>query len=142
MKNRDDPIASHHLTMAVSAYETAWISRDVNAIVALHSENSLFALHIRGMAPAIGRAAIRDQFQAILADNPTYAATQHNIEYGTDFVVIEYSFEGLETAGSSSSKVDALDLIYFEDGLVSVKHTYLDTSSLRVSGQPKEQPRC
>lgn len=130
------------LAAVVSEYAKAWASRDPDRITALHTEDSEFALNVSGVKHAIGRAAIRAQFAKILKDNPAYVATTRSVDFGEDFVVIEYSFKmkpprALDlgsrgyTTDEASFEVPAIDVIHFKDGLVTAKHTYIDSETIR-----------
>jgi hypothetical protein len=130
------------LAAAVSEYGKAWASKNVDRIVALHTEDSEFTMYVNGTKPAVGRAAIRAQFQKILTDNPNYESTTRTIAFGPDFVVIEYSFKmqppapfdigkrNFTPANKIAYDVDAIDIIYFKNSLVSVKRTYIDTEAI------------
>lgn len=131
------------LPEAVQAYGEAWASRDVDRIVALHTEGSTFTLHIAGQEPAVGKAQIRSQFQTILESTPDYASKPYQMDFGPNFVVIMYKVQsgpshpatlGMQTftpQGESDYTIDAIDLIVFKEGLVSAKHTFIDLESIR-----------
>jgi len=131
------------IAKATKAYGEAWASRDVDRIVALHTEDSTFTLHVEGQKPAIGKAEIREQFLNVLALTPDYASKPYRLDFGPNFVVIMYEIltgpqnpmqmgdETLIPEGDSDYRVDAIDLIVFEDGLVSVKHTFIDVERIR-----------
>ncbi len=128
---------------AVQAYGEAWASRDADRIVALHTEDSTFTLHVAGQEPAVGKAQIRAQFEDILKSTPDYASKPYQMDFGPNFVVIMYKVQsgpshpavlGARTftpEGSSDYTIDAIDLIVFEDGLVSAKHTFIDVETIR-----------
>jgi len=132
------------VAQAVETYGRAWASRDVGAILDLHAENTEFVLHVAGAEPAIGKPAIREAFAQILADNPDYASEPKDMKLGPDFVVITYEITtgpdrpfilggtrfGAET---SDYRIPAIDVIAFEDGLVTSKHTFIDTETVRAN---------
>jgi ketosteroid isomerase-like protein len=130
------------LASVVTEYAKAWISKDADRIAARHSEESEFVLNISGTKPAKGKAAIRAQFAQILSDNPAYASTVRSIDFGETFVVIEYSFK-MKPSGpfdlgrhrlkpdGTAFDVPAIDVIHFKDGLVTAKHTYMDSEAVR-----------
>lgn len=134
--------AQPKLAGAVAEYAKAWISKDANRIAALHTEDSEFVLNVTGTEPAKGRAAIGAQFAQILRDNPAYVSTVRSIDFGETFVVIEYSFK-MKPSGpfdlgkhrlnpdGTTYDVPAIDVIHFKDGLVTAKHTYMDTEAVR-----------
>jgi ketosteroid isomerase-like protein len=136
----------------VQRYAEAWASRDAGRIVALHSADSTFRLFIDGAAPAKGQEAIRQQFQKILTDNPTYRSTVRSLSLGSDNVVIEYDIHmdppRAFTFGASryvpngrAYLLPAIDVIYFRDGLVTAKHTYLDATVIRHNSRSASRVR-
>ncbi len=128
---------------AVKAYGEAWASRDVDRIVSLHTDASTFSLHIAGQMPAVGKEKIRTQFEQILAASPDYASRPYQMELGPNFAVIMYKVlsgpthsatyggETFTPEGDNDYQIDAIDLIIFEDGLVSAKHTFIDMETVR-----------
>jgi SnoaL-like domain len=123
----------------VERYADACGSRDAERVVALHSEDSVFRLFVDGAAAANGRAAILAQFRQILSDNPGYRSTVRSVMFGSDFVVIGYdihmdppkpfAFGNTRYVPTDRAyAIPAIDAIYFRNGLVTVKHTYLDTA--------------
>lgn len=134
------------LVQSVQSYAAAWASRDADTIVALHSEDSVFQLFVDGAEAARGKAAIKTQFQKILADNLGYSSTVRSILFGNGAVTIEYDIKmdpsNPFTFGNYSYvptgrayAIPAIDVIIFKDGLVSAKHTYLDTALVRANSK-------
>lgn len=130
----------------VAAYAAAWGSRDPARIAALHSADTIFDLRVDGEALAVGREAARRRFTGILRDNPTNSSTVRKVEFGPNFVVIEYAIamnppapfqlgrERYVPTGTPYS-VPAIDVIRFRDGLVSEKVTFLDTDTVRAKSR-------
>ncbi len=128
---------------AVEEYSAAWASHDVDRIVALHTDDSTFTLHIEGQEPAVGKAQIREQFRHVLESTPGYKTKAYQIDFGPDFVVIMYKVESGPTAplmmggktfspnADNDYAIDAIDLLTFRDGLVSAKHTFIDLEAIR-----------
>lgn len=134
------------LAQSVQRYAEAWGSRDAERVVALHSEDSVFRLFVDGAEAANGRAAILAQFRQILNDNPSYRSTVRSVVFGSDFVVIEYdihmdpprpfAFGNTRYVPTGRAyAIPAIDVIYFRNGLVTVKHTYLDTAVIRANSR-------
>ncbi len=135
------------LEEAVQEYSAAWASHDVDRIVALHTEDSTFTLHIAGQEPAVGKAQIREQFQHILNSTPGYETESYQVDFGPDFVVIMYKVQSGPTEplfmgdkvftpdADNNYSIDAIDLLTFRDGLVSAKHTFIDLEEIREHSQ-------
>ena len=129
--------AAQNLPAAVERYALAWASRDAARIAALHTADSVFHLVIEGEPPVVGRAAIEARFARILADNRA-------VNFGADFVVIEYDFvmaparafvmgERRYEPRVQAYSVPAIDVITFRGGLVARKVTYLDTAVIAAN---------
>jgi ketosteroid isomerase-like protein len=136
--------AAQNLPAAVERYALAWASRDAARIAALHTADSVFHLVIEGEPPVVGRAAIEARFARILADNPAYSSTPRAVNFGADFVVIEYDFvmaparafvmgERRYEPRVQAYSVPAIDVITFRGGLVARKVTYLDTAVIAAN---------
>lgn len=133
----------------VATYAAAWSSRDPDRIAALHTTDTVFDLRIATEAPSVGRKAVRERFSRILRDNPGYSSTVNKVDFGSDFVVIEYQIsmdpptpfllgQFRYTPKGQPYAVPAIDIIRFRDGLVSEKVTFLDTDAVRANSQNAE----
>ncbi len=126
---------------ALQSYGAAWASRDVDRIVNLHTEDSVFRLFVDGVPVARGQEEIAQQFSAILASNPTYQSRIENVRVGPGFAVLEYRIRmdadtavhlGARTFAPTGEtfEVDAIDVLEFDGGLVARKHTFVDVEAL------------
>jgi ketosteroid isomerase-like protein len=108
-------------------YSDAWARHDADAILALHSTDSVF--HVHGMGkPAMGAESVRQLVTAFLAHVPDLHFEHKRFYLGVDHLVAEYDMSG--TAAGSSFVCDGVDVIVVTDGLVSRKDTYLDLVAL------------
>jgi steroid delta-isomerase-like uncharacterized protein len=107
-------------------YHQAWAEHDVDAIVALHTEDSIFHLH--GVADAAtGRASIRQTVAALLGLVPDLRFEAKRAYFGAEHIAFEYDMSG--TADGSPFVCDGVDVIAVNDGLVARKDTYLDLAA-------------
>lgn len=67
-------------------YSKAWADRDPDAIVAMHSEDTVFHEHGVG-EPAEGRAAVRARIAELFAQTPDLAFEQQAVHFGEDHFV-------------------------------------------------------
>lgn len=132
------------LARAVAAYGAAWASRDVERILALHTADTEFTLFVDGVETARGRDAVRRQFSWVFETNPTYAARILSVSTAADAATIEYVIAMAPqkpftlgrwrfTPTGAAYDARAIDVLYFKDGLVRAKHTYLDTETIRAN---------
>jgi ketosteroid isomerase-like protein len=119
------------------AYATAWATHDVDAILALHSPDSVF--HVHGlMDAATGREAIAGLITTMLTRAPDLRFEARRGYLGTDHIVFEYVMSG--TSDDATFACDGVDVIAITDGLVSRKDTYLDLAA--YAGTPAPQARA
>jgi steroid delta-isomerase-like uncharacterized protein len=127
----------HPLEKAIAAYGDAWNRHDVDAILAMHTEDSVFENHTSG-GRAVGRDAIREIVQGVFAAFPdirfdarrTYVrdgvVTQEWTATGT--LAIPYT-KGGATVQPTGNKVswNGVDVIPFAGNLVARKDVYVDS---------------
>ena len=133
----------HKITIGPAAqeYGEAWASHDVDKIVSMHTEDSVFSMHFIGHQPATGRDEIRIAVERIFETAPDYKAEAQEVQFGADFISFRYVATVTPTKpyqyGSTTFfptgktyQMELIDIITFEDGLVKSKHTYLDAESV------------
>jgi uncharacterized protein (TIGR02246 family) len=114
-----------------ASYGLAWATRDVHAIVALHTPDSVF--HVHGLTdPAVGRIAIAHAVVAMFGEAPDLSFNTKRAHLGTDHMVFEYLMTG--TSAGSGFACDGVDVIAIRDGLVERKDTYLDLIAYQRQG--------
>jgi steroid delta-isomerase-like uncharacterized protein len=135
----------HPLEQVIRAYGEAWNSHDVEAILAMHTEDSVFENHTSG-GKGVGRDAIREILKGVFAVFPdirfdarrTYVrdglVTQEWTATGT--LAIPYT-RGATTVQPTGQKVswNGVDVIPFAGNLVARKDVYVDSMGfLRALG--------
>lgn len=135
----------HPLEEVIAAYGDAWNRHDVEAIVAMHTEDSVFENHTSG-GKGVGKAAIREILKSVFAAFPdirfearrTYVrdgvVTQEWTATGT--LAIPYT-KGSATVQPTGRKVswNGVDVIPFDGRLVARKDVYVDSMGfLRALG--------
>ena len=105
-------------------YSGAWARHDPDAIIAMHSEDTVF--HMHGMAePAIGAAATRDAIAALFVQAPDIRFQRKTTYFGEGHIVTEYVVSG--TVDGVPFACDGVDVLQLRDGRIARKDTYLDT---------------
>jgi ketosteroid isomerase-like protein len=117
------------------AYHEAWVELDPDAIIGLHSADSVF--HMHGAAqPAVGKGAVKALILALLRLVPDLAFEPKRLYSGADHIVFEYDMSG--TFDGSPFLCDGVDVIAVQDSLVTRKDTYLDY--IKLTEQIGEMP--
>lgn len=110
-------------------YGAAWAEHDLDAIMAMHTDDTVFHLH-GGGEPAIGRAAVREAFAAGMAQWPDISFERSGVYFGADHFVTQYRMSATTPDGRSIA-CEGADVFAGEDGLVRRKDTYLDWPALQ-----------
>ncbi|QKS29942.1 ester cyclase [Accumulibacter sp.] len=130
----------HPLEETIAAYEAAWNSHDVEAILAMHTEDSVFENHTSG-GRGVGKSAIREIVKGVFAAFPDIHFHARRTYVRDDFVTQEWTATGTlaipYTRGSitvqpTGKKVswNGVDVIPFIGGLVARKDVYVDSIGL------------
>jgi steroid delta-isomerase-like uncharacterized protein len=130
------------IRMLAERYGEAWNRQDLDAIMDLHAEDSVFVAHAVGTPPAEGKEAIREAFAGYLALLPDINFAERSLHVGGDHWVLESVMSGTvaqpievegEALGEDGARVevDCVDVIEVRDGLVSSKQTYIDSLAMQ-----------
>jgi ketosteroid isomerase-like protein len=105
-------------------YSAAWASHDADAIVAMHTEDTVF--HMHGMAkPAMGAVAMREAVMALFGQAPDIRFQRKTAYFGDGHIVTEYVVSGC--VDGKPFACDGVDVLQVHAGLIARKDTYLDT---------------
>jgi ketosteroid isomerase-like protein len=110
-------------------YSQAWAEHDLDAIMALHSADTVLHIHGGGL-PATGQAETRETVAAIFAQWPDLRFDPRRVHFSDTHFVSEYEMSG--TADGERVACDGADVICVTDGLVTRKDTYLDWPQLQL----------
>lgn len=127
------------LTEAIGRYNAAWNAQDLDAIVAMHAPDMVFANHTAGES-ASGEE-VRGHIASIFAAWPDLSFETRRLYVREGLVVQEWTATAthtqvmrrgdLEAAPTGRSvSWDGIDSIPFEDGLVKRKDVYSDSVSI------------
>jgi hypothetical protein len=117
-------------------YGEAWAGHDLDAVMAMHTDDTVFHLH-GGAEPASGRDATREAFAAALAQWPDIRFERKRVHIGEGHFVSEYEMSA--TSDGHLITCDGVDVIAVDGGLVARKDTYLDWPAIqRQLGEPTE----
>lgn len=132
-------MSQHPLERCIASYNDAWNRHDVEAIVAMHTDDTVFENHTSG-GKAVGKAALREILVSVFATFPdlhfearrTYArdgvVTQEWTATGT---LAKTYTKGSKTVAPTGRKVrwNGVDVIPFRGELIARKDVYADSMS-------------
>jgi steroid delta-isomerase-like uncharacterized protein len=124
----------------IDRYNAAWNGHDVDTIVSMHTEDSVFENHVTGDVN-VGREAIGRAITGIFAVFPDLAFETRRAYVREDLVVQEWTATGTQEGTMTRAgmevpptgrKVDyrGMDVIPIRDGLVARKDVYSDSITL------------
>ena len=124
----------------IDRYNAAWNGHDVEAIVSMHTEDSVFENHVTGDVN-VGREQIGRAVAGIFAVFPDLSFETRRAYIRDDLVVQEWTargtHEGMMTRSGmevppTGQKVEykGMDVIPIRDGLVARKDVYSDSITL------------
>ncbi len=130
----------HPLEPVIAAYNKAWNDHDVEAILALHTEDSVFENHTSG-GQASGKAAIRGILEGVFAAFPDIRFEARRSYVRDGVVTQEWTASGTlavpftrggATVQPTGRKVSwhGVDVIPFDGKRVARKDVYVDSMSL------------
>jgi steroid delta-isomerase-like uncharacterized protein len=124
----------------IDRYNAAWNSHDVDAIVSMHTQDSVFENHVTGDRN-VGREEIGRAISSIFSVFPDLAFETRRAYVRDDLVVQEWTARGTHRGAMSRSGIevpptgrrveyDGMDVIPIRDGLVARKDVYSDSITL------------
>jgi steroid delta-isomerase-like uncharacterized protein len=127
------------LTEAIGRYNEAWNAQDLDAIVAMHAPDMVFANHTAGES-ATG-AEVRDHIASIFAAWPDLRFETRRLYVREGLVVQEWTATATHSGTMRRGEIEApptgrtiswdgIDSIPFEHGLVKRKDVYSDSVSI------------
>jgi steroid delta-isomerase-like uncharacterized protein len=135
------------LKALIDAYNEAWNGHDVEAIVGMHTEDSVFENHTSG-GRAVGREAIRAIVSGVFATFPDIRFELRRLYLRDDLVVQEWTAtathanpvsyrDGVLEPSGRAIRWDGMDIIPVRDGKVARKDVYANSLAyLRALGAP------
>ncbi|KAB2869708.1 MAG: nuclear transport factor 2 family protein [Bauldia sp.] len=149
MPDTDRLVGAKGVRAVIARYNQAWADHDLDAIMALHTEDSVFENHTSG-GLGIGREQIRKIIEGVFATFPDIAFSARRQYFGEDFAVQEWTAtatfarpivrDGV-TLRPTGEKIswNGVDILPVAGGRVARKDVYVDTLGyLAAIGVPGE----
>jgi ketosteroid isomerase-like protein len=122
------------LLQITERYFAAWEANDPDQIVALHSEDTQFQLHV-GSTPVVGRDAVRQTFAEIFEQWPGFSFESRRVLFGKDHWVLDWDLLAKlpnDDGTSRDVRLHCLDVVAIDNqGLVKQKDTFVDAGQLQ-----------
>ena len=109
-------------------YGAAWAAHDLDAIMAMHTDDTVFHLH-GGGEPTVGLSATRAAFSASATQWPDLRFEKSRVYIGDGHFVSEYEMSA--TSDGKRITCDGVDVIAVTDGRIARKDTYLDWPAIQ-----------
>ena len=117
-------------------YAATFATHDVEAITALHAEDTEFRLRLDG-EPARGRAAVAETFAGFFAAWPRFGFEVHRVLVGADHWVLDWAATAELTRPDGTPvpvRFDCLDVVTVDaEGLVTRKDTFVDHAQAQAA---------
>jgi len=127
MHTQSMQMTQRDLTAISERYFAAWAAQDPDAIVALHTPDTRFWMHMGG-EPVVGREPVRDTFAEIFAQFPDFTFEIYRVMFGADHWILDWALI------SGDIRFDCLDVVDVSpDGLVARKDTFVDAAQLQAA---------
>jgi hypothetical protein len=117
------------------AYGEAWNRADVDAILALHTSDSVFQLH-DGSPPAVGIDAVGIALREFFEQWANARFVRRSLFFGKDNWAVEWTLTaqsrgvGGNRAAGVTVSFEGVDIVTVRGGLVGAKHVYYDATSV------------
>jgi len=124
----------------IDRYNAAWNDHDIDAIVSMHADDSVFENHVTGDVN-VGREAIGRAIGGIFSVFPDLSFETRRAYIREDLVVQEWTARGTHEGTMTRSGIElqptgrkveykGMDVIPIRDGLVARKDVYSDSVTL------------
>lgn len=128
------------LEALLDRYSAAWNSHDVDAILALHTDDAVFENHTSG-GIAVGKPQIRALIDGVFATFPDLYFATRRAYFGESVAVLEWTATATHAKPIARGTLtfpptgktlawDGTDVMPIRDGLIARKDVYADSISL------------
>lgn len=132
MSSTQQQVDGTGISTVADKYFTAWEHRDPDEIIALHTPDTRFQIHV-GSDEVKGAEAVREAFEAIFAQWTNFGFEATRVLLGKGHWVLDWTLtaELASENGPIPVRLDCLDVVEVsDDGLVASKDTYINGGDL------------
>jgi ketosteroid isomerase-like protein len=122
-------MTAEEIARTIERYDAAWNAHDVDAIVAFHAPDMVFANHTAG--EQVEGEAVRGHIARIFENWPDLTFRGRRLYVRDDLVVSEWTATATSKDGRRL-EWDGVDIFPFRDGLILRKDVYSSSHSPRV----------
>ncbi|WP_208862367.1 nuclear transport factor 2 family protein [Bosea lupini] len=131
----EDALSTHadlNVAEIAERYAAAWKSHDVDAILALHAEDSTFQAHGR-VGQVRGRDALRAAFSQVFERYPEFGVETHRLLLGDRHWTLDWTLT-FKPDGKDRRGFRALDVVEVDhNGLVRSKDTFFNFAEVKAA---------
>jgi len=114
----------------IDAYNDAWNRQDLDAVMSMHTDDTVFQNHTAGDLVE-GIAAVREHIGGIFARWPSLRFRGRRLYVAADFVVSEWTATATRDDGATI-EWDGVDVFPLRDGNIARKDVYSSSHAPRV----------
>jgi SnoaL-like domain len=123
---------SSNIADIADRYAAAWISRNPEAILALHAPNSTFQAHGRS-GKVCGHADLHREFAQIFERYPNFGVETHRLLLGDHHWTLDWTLT-FQPPGQDRRGFRALDVVEVDaNGFVARKDTFFDYAQVKAA---------
>ena len=107
----------------IEMHDAAWNAQDVDAIVALYTDDVVFQNHTAGEPPVVGRAAVRSHLEGIFARWPDMRFSSRRLYLSEEFCASEWTARAT-TGDGRRIEWDGVDVLPIRNAAIARKDVY------------------
>ncbi len=123
-------------------YSAAWNEHDLEAIMSMHTPDTVFDLHQSGVEAAVGHEAVRQMFDFLIRAWPDQRFETKRLTVREDFYVSEWVLSGTlalpwrigEAVAQPNGKqvsIPGVDIMTCENGRIKLKSCWIDSVAMQ-----------
>jgi uncharacterized protein (TIGR02246 family) len=114
---------SSEVRALLERHDTAWNTQDLDAVMALYTDNVVFQNHTAGEAAVTGREAVRAHIGGIFERWPDLRFSSRRLYVSPEFCTSEWTARATAPDGRRL-EWDGVDVFPIHDGLIARKDVY------------------